>query len=67
MLTFRMLFQTCICGTAAPQNRVASSEEAEDFLSRVLGLYTHKFPKHCAVLLTDLLEHLFFFLPELRL
>ena len=35
----------------AHQNRMASSEEAEGFLRRVLGLYTYKFLKHCAALL----------------
>ena len=39
-----------------------SSEEAEGFFRRALGLNTHKFPKRSAASLTDLTD-----LPELRL
>ena len=43
-----------------------SSEEAEGFFQRALGLNTHKFPKRGAASLTDLPE-LCLRLPELRL
>ena len=44
----------------------ASSEEAEGFFRRALGLNTHKFPKRGAASLTDL-PGLRLRLPELRL
>jgi len=31
-------------------------KESEGFFRRALGLYTHKFPKHCAASLMDRLE-----------
>ena len=48
-----------------PESKV-SSEEAEGFFRRVLGLYTHRFPKRSAASLTDL-PGLHLCLPELRL
>lgn len=51
---------------ASSKNQKASSEEAEGFLQRSLGLHVHKLPKHCEASLTDLLEH-YLCLPELHL
>ena len=63
----RNVFPKCICGTAAPQIgrlllRVGRFfQEVEGFFRRGLGLYTHKFPKRSAALLTDLPELRFVF------
>ena len=48
------------------QESKVSSEEAEGFFQRALGLNTHKFPKRGAALLTDL-PGLRLCFPELRL
>ena len=78
--TIRNTFPKCICGVTPLQTgrlllRIGKffSEESEGFFQRVLGSYTHKFPKRSAASLTYLprsrldLPHLRLGLPHLRL
>ena len=74
------VFPKCACGAAcitnwkassanrkvSSANRKVFSEDTEGFFQRVLGSYTHKFPKRGAALLMDLSE-LHLCLSELRL
>lgn len=42
------------------ENRITFSKEAEGFLWKALGLYEHKFLKHCIALLTNLQKYCVF-------